>query len=445
MKKNVVLIVIAIFTQSMLLTAQINSEVISEAVEKNNEKFVKIFKEIHQNPELGFSEVKTAAIVAKELKSYGYKVTEGIAKTGVAGVMKNGEGPIVMYRADMDANAVKELTDLPYKSTVIAKKEDGSETPVAHACGHDSHTTWLMSTAKFMAEHKTMWKGTIIFIAQPAEELILGAQAMVKDGLYTKHGIPKPDYLFGIHAMPFPVGVVAAASGIRMAGTDQLDVTFYGVGGHGSNPQLTKDPILMAASAIMQYQAIVSRAIDPKNSAVLTVGAIEAGKDNNVIPEEALLKINLRWFSEKDRNLMIEGIKRINKSIAVAYGLPEDKMPTMTMKGWSYPLENEPKLTETVREALYPLVKDKKMVLDETVLPSVMGSEDLHHLVIENEKNDCVFINVGVAEPKRFEEAMKKGTLPFANHNGNFEIDLAAIPYGSKVAVTAVLTIFNKN
>jgi hippurate hydrolase len=425
--------------------AQNSSSIINSAVEKDKDKFVAIFKDLHQNPELGFNETRTAGIVAKELKAYGYKVTEGIAKTGVAGVLKNGEGPIVMYRADMDANAVEELTDLPYKSTTIAKLEDGSETPVAHACGHDSHTTWLLSTAKFLAEHKDSWKGTVVFIAQPAEELILGAQAMVKDGLYTKYDIPKPDYLFGIHALPFPVGVLAAASGVRMAGTDQLDVTFYGVGGHGSNPQLTKDPILMAASAIMQYQAIVSRAIDPKNSAVLTVGAIEAGKDNNVIPEKALLKINLRWFNEKDRNLMIEGIKRINESIAHAYGLPEDKMPTMTFKGWSYPLENEPEITAVVREALYPLVENKKMVLDESVLPSVMGSEDLHHLIIENEKKDCVFINVGVAEPKRFAEAMKKGQLPFANHNGNFEIDLSAIPYGSKVAITAMLAIFNKN
>ncbi|WP_198037784.1 amidohydrolase [Mariniflexile maritimum] len=436
--------IIALITMGLNSFAQSQSAVIEDAVKKDTDKFLAIFKDLHQNPELGFSETRTSAIVAKELKAYGYQVTEGIAKTGVAGVLKNGNGPIVMYRADMDANAVEELTKLPYKSTTIAKLADGSETPVAHACGHDSHTTWLMSTAKFLAEHKDIWKGTVVFIAQPAEELILGAQAMVDDGLYTKYNIPKPDYLFGIHAFPLPVGMLTAASGVRMAGTDQLDVTFYGVGGHGSNPQLTKDPIVMAASAIMQYQTIVSRAIDPKNSAVLTVGAIEAGKDNNVIPEKALLKINLRWFNEKDRNLMIEGIKRINEGIAHAYGISEEKKPTIEFKGWSYPLENEPKITEVVREALYPLVSDKKMLLDESALPSVMGSEDLHHLVIDNEKKDCVFINVGVAEPKRFAEAMKKGQLPFANHNGNFEIDLAAIPYGSKVAITSMLAIFNK-
>ncbi len=422
--------------------AQEQISLIEKSVNKNNEKYVAIFKDIHENPELGFMEVRTAGIVAKELKSYGYKVTEGIGITGVAGVLKNGDGPIVMYRADMDCNAVKELTDLPYKSTKVVKLDDGSETPVTHACGHDAHTTWMISTAKFMAENKSLWKGTVIFIGQPAEEPILGAEAMVNDGLYTKHNIPEPDYLFGIHTMPFATGMIAAASGVRMAGTDQFDVTFYGVGGHGSTPNLSKDPILMAASAIMQYQAIVSRGIDPKNSAVITVGSVQAGKDNNVIPETSLLKVNLRWFNEKDRKTMIEGIKRINEGIAYAYDMPKEKYPTIEFKGWSYPLENSKELTTVVKESLIPLVKDKRFVLDETMLPSVMGSEDVHHLVINNEKKNYCYINVGVADPKRFEEAFKKGQLPFAAHNGNFEIDINAIPFGSKVAITSMLAIF---
>jgi hippurate hydrolase len=440
--KNYLTIVFTLF--SIVLFAQNQKKIIEKAVDKDNEKYVTIFKDIHKNPELGFMEVRTTGIVAQELRSYGYKVTEKIGITGVAGVLKNGDGPIVMYRADMDSNAVKELTDLPYKSTKIVKLADGSETPVTHACGHDIHVTWMLSAAKFMAEHKSLWKGTVIFIGQPAEEPILGAEAMVKDGLYTKHKIPEPDYLFGIHSMPIAVGMVAAASGVRMAGTDQFDVTFNGVGGHGSNPHLSKDPIVMAASAIMQYQAIISRAIDAKHSAVITVGSVQAGTDNNVIPETALLKVNLRWFDEKDRKLMIDGITRINEGIAHAYDLPKEKYPTIKFKGWSYPLDNNKELTEVVRESIYPLVSDKRFVLDETLVPSVMGSEDVHHLVINNAKKAYAYINIGIANPKRFEEAVKKGGLPFNNHNGNFEIDLTAIPFGSNVAITSMLAIFNQ-
>lgn len=442
--KNIKLLLYSIvLLLCQILTAQ-NKDIINNSVNKDNLKFVEIFKTIHQNPELGFMEVETSKIVANELTSYGYTVTKGIGKTGVAGVLENGNGPIVMYRADMDANAVKELTELSYKSKKIAKLEDGSETPVTHACGHDAHTTWMLATAKFMSEHKKLWKGTVIFIGQPAEEPILGAEAMVKDGLYTKYKIPEPNYLFGIHSMPFAVGMIAAASGVRMAGTDQFDVTFNGIGGHGSNPHLSKDPIVMAASAIMQYQALLSRGIDAKNSAVLTVGSIQAGKDNNVIPETALLKVNLRWFDEKDRKIMIDGIKRINEGIAHAYDLPKEKYPSIEFKGWSYPLENNTELTSLVRESLYSLVTEKKLILDENVFPSVMGSEDFHHLVINNEKKDYCYVNVGIAEPTRFEKSFKEGQLPFNNHNGNFEIDINAIPFGSKVGITSMLAIFNQ-
>lgn len=427
------------FAQNGAFTQKVEKD-----VARDNEKFVKIFKDIHQNPELGFMETRTAGIVAKELKSYGYEVKTGIAKTGVVGILKNGNGPVVMYRADMDANAVKEETNLPYKSTQKVKKADGTITDVMHACGHDAHTTWLMSAAKFMAENKNLWKGTLVMVAQPAEELIEGAEAMVKDGMYTKHGVPEPDYLFGMHTAPFSVGMVAAATGVRMAGTDQIDVTFYGIGGHGSTPHFTKDPVVMAASAVVGYQSIVSRGIDPKHSAVITVGSIQAGEDNNVIPSTALLKINLRWFSEDDRKKMIEGIKRINEGIAHSYNLTKDKYPTMKFKGWSYPLDNTKDLTEVVREGLKKNMKID-MLLTEELLPSVMGSEDFHHLVIHNKKKNYSYINVGIAEPSRFEKSFRERKAPpFNNHNGDFEIDINAIPFGTKAAVYGLLTIFDE-
>jgi amidohydrolase len=426
--------------------AIVNSFNASAAIEKlviaDSARLVDMFKDIHANPELGFMEVRTAGIVAKELTALGFNVKTGIGVTGVVGILQNGEGPIVMYRADMDCNAVKEVTNLPYASKKLVKREDGSETPVMHACGHDAHTTWLIGLAKIMVSLKDKWKGTLVLVGQPAEEPILGAEAMVKDGMYDK-GVPKPDYLLGIHTAPVSVGIVAVAKGVRMAGTDQIDVTFKGVGGHGSNPQMSKDPVVMAASAIMQYQAVVSRAIDPQKAAVLTVGSVQAGSDNNVIPASALVKVNLRWFDEKDRQLMIDGIKRINEGIAYAYNMPKEEYPVMTMKGWSYPLDNSEKTTAMVLEGVKKIVPEK-YILREDKLAAVMGSEDFHHLVIHNEVKEYCYINVGIANPTLFAQSVKEGKgLPFNAHNGNFWVDLSAIPFGTKVAANAVLQVFN--
>ncbi len=434
-------ILITVFNQTGF--SQDSKNIIEASVNKDKERLVDIFKDIHQNPELGFMETRTAGIIAKELKALGYEVKTGIGVTGVVGTIKNGQGPTVMYRADMDCNAVLETTGLPYASTKVVKREDGSETPVMHACGHDAHVTWMLGIAKIMAENKGLWKGTLIMVGQPAEEPILGAEAMVNDGLYTTAGVPKPDYLFGMHTAPVGVGLVAAATGVRMAGTDQIDVTFHGIGGHGSMPNLTKDPVVMAASAIMQYQAIVSRGIDPKNSAVITVGSVQAGSDNNVIPATSLLKVNLRWFNEADRQLMIDGIKRINEGIAYAYDMPKDQYPEMKMKGWASPLDNDVELTKTVQNAIVDLVGEKN-ILKEDRLPSVMGSEDFHHLVVHNDVKKYCYIQVGIAPPKLFQEALKEGKMfPFGAHNGDFQVDLDAIPLGTKVGATGLLAIFN--
>src|SRR5688500_17373186 len=294
-------------------------------------RLVEIFKDIHQNPELGFMEVRTSGIISKELKALGYDVITGIAKTGVVGILKNGEGPIVMYRSDMDCNSVKEITGLPYASTKTMKKDDGTEVPVMHACGHDAHVAWMLGVAKIMVALKNQWKGTLVFLAQPAEELLTGAQAMVKDKMYER-GVPVPDYLFGMHTWPIAVGSIINGIGERMAGSDQLDVTSYGVGGHGSTPEVTKDPIVMACNAVMQYQTIISRNITAQDAAVLTVGAIHSGSDNNVIPASAVVKLNLRWFTEKTRNILLDGIKRVNEGIAVTNGLQKDSYPTILMK-----------------------------------------------------------------------------------------------------------------
>jgi hippurate hydrolase len=407
-------------------------------VDQDGDRLIEIFKDIHQNPELGFMETRTAEIVARELRSLGYEVKTGIGETGVVGILRNGDGPTVMYRADMDANAVEEDTGLPYASTVRVQREN-DEVPVAHTCGHDAHVTWMLGVAKAMVELKDNWSGTLILVGQPAEEPIMGAVAMVRDGLYTQHGVPKPDYLLGMHTAPVPTGIMSVTPGEVNAGTDQLDVTFHGIGGHGSSPHLAKDPVLMASTAVVQYQFIVSRAIDPLNAAVLTVGSVQAGTDNNVIPSSALVKINLRWYDEADRQLMLDGIERINQSIAAAYNLPAELRPTTVMKGGSVVLDNDAEMAATLTPPLQAFLGEQAVL---TNVPKVMGSEDFHHLVIENENPRYLYMYVGTAKPEHFQQAQAEGKLvPYSNHNPDYQVDLNAIPLGAKIGTLSVMEL----
>jgi len=404
-------------------------------------RLVEIFKDLHQNPELGFMETRTAGIIAATLKGLGYEVMTGIGKTGVVGILKNGEGPIVMYRADMDCNPVKETTGLSYASIRTMKKEDGSESPVMHACGHDAHITWMLGIAKMMLQLKNEWKGTLVLVAQPAEEPLLGAQAMVNDGLYEK-GTPVPDFLFGMHTFPIPVGYVYNAPGTRLAGSDQLDITFYGIGGHGAHPEDAKDPIIMGCNAVMQYQTIISRNIAAQDAATLTVGAFQSGSVNNVIPPSALLKLNLRWFNEKNRNILLDGIKRINEGIAIANNLPKDLYPTMAIKATVYPLVNNAAMVNKINASLTTVVDHEKLIKD---IPSEMVSEDFHHLIIQNKKGVYDYIWIGIANTEVAAKAAAEGKkYPFFNHNGNYQVDLSAIPLGTLIGATALLELFKK-
>jgi amidohydrolase len=412
------------------------------AIDADADRLVAIYKDIHQHPELGFMEVRTSKIVAAELESLGFAVTTGIGKTGVVGVMRNGDGPTVMYRADMDANAVEEASGLPYASKVRVQKDDGTEAPVAHMCGHDAHVTWMLGVAKAMANAKHAWSGTLVLVGQPAEELILGARAMVDDGLYAKHSVPVPDHLIALHTAPIPTGVVAVRGGTVMAGTDQIDVTFHGVGGHGSMPQMTKDPVIMGALAVIEYQMILSRVLNPLDAAVLTVGSFQAGSDNNVIPENALLKLNLRFFDLKVRDQMIAGIQKINNGVATTYGMPEERMPSMVMKGFSPPLVNTESLVAKLHPALKAMLGEKNVA---TEFPPATGSEDAHILSGDNPNVEIAFLAVGIADPSLFtEELVKEKRLPFSVHNPDFRVDLNAIPLGAKVGVLSVLELMVK-
>ena len=416
-------------------------EDVNALVDADQDRLVTIFKDLHQNPELGFMEVRTAGIVAKELESLGYQVTAGIGKTGVVAVLQNGKGPVVMYRADMDANAAEETTGLPYASTKRVVNADGNEVPVAHLCGHDAHTTWLLAMARVMAEMKEHWSGTLVLVAQPAEELIEGATAMVNDGLYSTHGIPKPDYLVGAHTMPVATGIVISNPGVMMAGTEQLDVTIYGQSAHGSLPQFSKDAGLMAAYSVVQFQAIPSRVVDPRDAAVVTVGAINAGVANNTIPGIAELKLNFRFFDEGVREQLFNGVKAITEGIARTYGMPDDKMPTIVRNGYSSALINDDELMIHFSKQLVELgvVVADNMV---TEFRPVTGSEDVHMLVHGLEGPRLGFLGIGTAPPAMAEAAIQQGReAPFSNHQGTFQVDLDAIPFGAKVASVVVLDL----
>jgi hippurate hydrolase len=415
---------------------------LAAAVEQDAPRLVSLFKDLHQHPELGFAEVRTAGVVAKELAALGFDVKTGIGKTGVVGVLRNGSGPTVMYRADMDANAVREASGFDYASKVRVRREDGTESPVSHMCGHDAHVTWMLGMAKAMTAAKAQWSGTMVLIGQPAEELIAGAKAMVDDGLWTRHAVPKPDYFIGMHTAPGPVGMVVSAGGPKLAGSDQLDILFRGVGGHGSMPQLTKDPVLMAAMAVVQYQAIASRAIQPLQTAVLTVGAIQAGSDNNVIPQTALVRANLRWFDRGVRDQLIAGIRNVSNGVASSYGIPDDQLPLITMKGGTTPLVNDEVLAKRLATPLIGLLGSANVV---TELPPATGSEDIHLLLGPNTDVPLTFLLVGVADPKVFAAARKQGKpMPYASHNEDFVVDLKAIPVGAKIAAVAMMELLGK-
>jgi amidohydrolase len=310
-----------------------------------------------------------------------------------------------------------------------------------HACGHDAHVTWMLGAAKIMITLKNEWKGTLIFLAQPAEEPITGAKAMVNDKMYEK-GVPVPDYLFGMHTWPVALGTVINGIGERTSGSDQLDVTFYGIGGHGSTPEVTKDPIVMACNAVLQYQTIISRNIAAQDAAVLTVGAIHAGSDNNVIPSSVTVKLNLRWFNEKTRNVLIDGIKKINEGIAVANGLSKELYPSILMKSNVFPLVNDETLTNKINKALTLVLAPEKII---TNTPAMMGSEDFNNLVSGNKKTMCDYIYIGTANLNAVAKAEKEGRkTPFYIHNGNYQVDLEAIPLGTVIGVTSLLEIFKK-
>jgi hippurate hydrolase len=306
------------------------------------------YKDVHAHPELSMQETRTAEIAAKHLRDNGYEVTTGVGKTGVVGVLRNGEGPTVMLRADMDALPIKEATGLPYASTASVTTASGETVPVAHACGHDMHVAWLVGVSALFSRTRKAWKGTLIALFQPGEETAQGARAMIDDGLFER--FPKPEIVLGQHVMVGASGTVAGSAGPITSAADSLQIRLFGRGAHGSMPQASIDPVVMAASTVLRLQTIISREVAATDAAVLTVGVLQAGTKENVIPDEAIIKLNVRTFDAGVRKHVLAAIERIVKAEAQASGAP--KPPEITTLD-SYPLNvNDKAASERVAEAL---------------------------------------------------------------------------------------------
>jgi amidohydrolase len=375
-------------------------------------KLESIYKDIHAHPELSLQEQRTARIAADWLRQQGYEVTEKIGGTGVVGLLRNGEGATVLLRADMDALPMLENTGLPYASTETGKDPSGADTAIAHSCGHDMHVTWLMGVTQILAQNRDKWHGTVIAVFQPAEETGEGARAMVEDGMIKR--FPKPDVTLAQHVMSLPAGRIAIRSGPVLSMSDSWEVKLFGRGGHGSGPEFTVDPVVMAASAVVRLQTVVSREISMMDRAVVTVGALQAGSSPNIIPDESLLRLNVRTFDEQVRQTVLSAIKRIINAEATASEAP--KPPSFTVIG-EFPLtSNDDAATGSVTEAL-----TRRFGSDVQQGTPATASEDFS-VFARTWNVPLVFWFVGGTDPQKYAQAEQAGRLNElpSNHSPQF-------------------------
>ncbi len=384
---------------------------VRKAVEIDMPSLMDLYRDLHANPELSFQEFRTSAKLAAEARRLGFAVTEKVGQTGVVAVMKNGPGPVVMIRADMDGLPVIEQTGLPYASKAKGVSKTGLETGVMHACGHDTHMSAWVGTARQLAANKDKWSGTLVMILQPAEEIGSGARAMLADGLYTR--FPKPKYVIGFHdAAQFPAGAIGYSSGFALANVDSVDIKVKGVGGHGAYPQTTKDPIVLASRIVGSLQTLVSREVDPQDAAVVTVGSIHGGAKHNIISDEVTMLLTVRSYSDETRKLLLDGIRRIAKGEAISAGMPDDRMPEVVIaeNEFTPATYNTPELTARMASLFKQRFGEKRVIST----PPVMGGEDFSEFYRADKANiESLIFWVGGVPQDQYDAALKGGkTLP---------------------------------
>jgi hippurate hydrolase len=383
------------------LSFSVSADELTKSVQNDIPRLEKIYHHLHQTPELSKFEFNTAKYLAKELRQYGYDVTEGLAKTGLVAILKNGAGPTIMLRADTDALPVLEKTGLAYASTATMNNESGESVPVMHACGHDMHMTVLLGTAKQMVKYKDQWQGTLMLVAQPGEEVGYGAKLMLAEGLFEKFPLPAHNIAMHVSA-DLPAGKVGYVKGYAMANVDSVDVLIKGIGGHGAYPHNTKDPVVLAAEIILKLQTVISREISPLESAVITVGSIHGGTKHNIISNEVKLQLTVRSYSDQSRDFLLKRIEQISHGIARTAGLPSNLLPKVVVKEEYTPsVYNQPEFTQQVVNNL------EKVLGNENVVPvdPVMAGEDFSRFGRTKEKIPSTLLWLGAVNAKTYKDA----------------------------------------
>ncbi|MEO9601067.1 amidohydrolase [Parasphingorhabdus sp.] len=427
---------------SVLAASPAQADGLKDAISADLPSLMEIYRDLHANPELSGEEVRTAAKLAAEARRLGFTVTEKVGGTGVVAVMENGEGPTVMLRADMDGLPLEEKTGLPFASTVKAKTRQGNETFVMHACGHDTHMTGWVAAARQLSSRKDEWSGTLVMILQPAEETGEGAVAMLEDGLYTR--FPKPDYALAFHdASGAPAGFIGYSPGYALANVDSVDIHVKGVGGHGAYPHTTKDPVVLASRIVGSLQTLVSREIDPQDPAVVTVGSFQAGTKHNIISDEALLLITVRSYGDDTRAKLLDGIKRIARGEAIAAGMPEDRMPVVSIRDSEFTpaTYNSPEFTQEMA-TLFEGRFGKQRVRQSK---PVMGGEDFSRYRRADESINSMIFWVGGVPMAEFQASQTEGTKLPSLHSPFWAPDAEkVISTGAEALTAATLHIMKK-
>ena len=426
---------------SLSIAAAPTQKVVRDSVAKEIPSLLKLYEHLHANPEISFQEEKTGLRLGAEMKKLGFEVTQNIGGFGVVCVLKNGKGPTVLVRTDTDALPVKESTGLPFASTRTTTDDLGKTVPTMHACAHDVSMTCWNGVARVLTQLKREWKGTLVFIAQPAEERGAGARAMLADGLFKK--FPLPDYCLALHvSADQPAGTLGYTSGFAMANVDSVDITVRGVGGHGSQPQSTKDPIVLAAQIVLALQTIVSREIHPLNPAVVTVGSIHGGTKHNIIPDEVHLQLTIRSYSDEVREKLIAAIKRIAIGQAMAAGLPEEKHPLVKVKDEYTPAAyNDPKLVARVN-GVFEKWFGKDVLIERK---PTMGGEDFGRYGRTEHKIPIYMFRLGGVSSAAMKQAQALGQPLPSLHSAKFAPDTACIKTGVTAMSAAILELLSKN
>jgi amidohydrolase len=427
---------------AMNFTAPSTAATLSDSIRADMPQLMTLYRDLHAHPELSMQEVRTPALLAPEMRKLGFQVTEHVGKTGLVAVMKNGPGPVLLIRADMDALPVKEQTGLPFASQVTGKLPDGTETPVMHACGHDTHITTWLATGRRLAAMKDQWSGTVVMILQPGEERVMGAKAMLEDGLFTR--FPKPDYMLAFHdSATLPAGVIGVPVGYALANVDTVNIDVKGVGGHGAYPQNTKDPIVLASRIVMALQTLVSRENDPQQPAVVTVGSFHSGTKSNIISDDAKLALTVRSYTPETRKLLLDGIRRIARGEAIAAGMPDDRMPTVEIE---QPSADATFNTSPFAEHLTQLF-GSHFGADRVVTPkAVMAAEDFSRFWLADKSKQSVIFWVGGVPKAKWDAASGDTTKLPALHSALWAPEADTVIATATEAMTvAALDILKKS